>query len=400
METIINQMINLITAMSTLRAVFMVFFSLLERRMRRKNKEELQCLSKKEYPSVSIIIAAFNEEKTIEKALNSILTSDYPSFEVLVVNDGSTDNTSKIVKEYQTKSINLKLIDNSSNLGKASSLNIGITQSQFDIILTLDADTILFPSTLKKIVLPLMYHDEVAAVSANIKISNKHNLITKFQSLEYIQSIHTSNRTRSFWKCILILPGAASAYKKEALISVGGFLSRTLAEDADLTHCLLKKGYKTVFENDAFALTEAPFSLRDLFRQRMRWQVGNIQCSLKHMDFIFSKKTRFSHRLLFLDHFIASFTYFMLIPLLLVSIFRSDLSSIGDLFRYLYLLLFIESTLTTFAYYIGNENKYELLYFIPQKIFFLFFNMYLAVCILVKFLTRKNILWHPIQRAG
>jgi cellulose synthase/poly-beta-1,6-N-acetylglucosamine synthase-like glycosyltransferase len=396
----INQAIHVITVVWILRSGFLIVFSLLESRRSGGNKKELKCLLKKGWPSVSVVIAAFNEEKTIGRALDSILASHYPSFEVLVVNDGSTDTTNKVVREYQATSANVKLIDNLHNLGKANSLNIGIAQSNFDIIVTLDADTVLSSSkSIKKIVLPLIYH-EVSAVACNVKISNKQHLITKFQSLEYIQAIHTVKRARSFWNCILILPGAASAYKKEALISVDGFSSLTLTEDADLTLCLLKKGCKIIFQDDAVALTEAPFTLRDLFKQRIRWQVGNIQCVLKHIDWISNPKISFFPRLLFLDYCVTSLVYFIFIPLFLVVVFGLNGLHAETLFGSLLPLFFMEFMLTIFAYSIANENKYELLYFIPQKIFFLFFNTYLTVCILIKFLAGKSVSWHPIQRAG
>lgn len=395
-----NQAINLIAVAWILRSFFLMFFSILEIRRSGRSKKELKCLLNKGWPSISVIMAAFNEEKTIGKALDSILASDYPSFEILVVNDGSTDTTIQVVTEYQVKSASIKLINNLHNLGKATSLNTGISQSNSDVIVILDADTVLSSSkTLKRLILPLIYH-EVSAVACNIKISNKHHLITKFQSLEYIQAIHTVKRARSFWDYILILPGAASAYKKEALISVGGFSNLTLTEDADLTLCLLKKGYKMLFQNDAVALTEAPFSLKDLFRQRIRWQVGNMQCILKNIDLILNQKITFPHCLLLLDYFVTSFIYFIVIPLFFVVLFGRNELHTEILLESFLSLFFIEFILTVFAYYIADENKYELLYFIPQKIFFLFFNTYLTVCIVIKFFARKSVLWHPIQRAG
>lgn len=378
----------------------MVFAAIEARKKSQNTKQLLRLLKLKGWPPISIVIAAFNEEKAIAKTLASILQSDYPSFEVIVVNDGSSDRTEEVVREFQYLSAKIQLVNNFENIGKANSLNVGISKSQFDYIVTLDADTILADSrTLKKLVLPLIDRN-ISAVSSNIKVINRDRWITKWQSLEYILAINTVKRARNLFNCILILPGAASAYKRKALDAIAGFSNTTLAEDADLTIALLKKGYKIGFQDNAVALTEAPFTVRDLFKQRLRWQTGNIQCIVKHINVIFSQKNFLLAHVFFPDFILTSFLYFAIFPICSFAIIFSSKTSVLNLFNTLLSLIIIDFILTVFSYLLDREDPREWLYFLSQRVFFFLFNTYLAMYLLYSFLTGRAIAWKAIQRSG
>lgn len=242
----------------------------------------------KHYPNISIILPAHNEEKVIRDTIYSLITANYPNKkEIIVVNDGSTDNTAKIVKDVSKKYSFVRLI-NLKHGGKANALNTGISRSKYDVIITLDADSSIEKNSLKELVQPLSEKD-VAGVSGVIRAKKNKNPLTWFQDFDYIVS--------SGWRYICnkinansILPGFA-AFKKEVLIKVKGFKTDTMTEDFDIVLELRRLGYHTRMNPSAVMYTEVPQTIRKFVRQRIRWGRGTVQVIRKHIDFIASKKS-------------------------------------------------------------------------------------------------------------
>ena len=236
-------------------------------------------------PLVSIIVPAYNEALVIENTIRSLLASDYSNYEIIVVDDGSTDDTSKIVAEVfgGERRVQLFTVPNG---GKAAALNIGLRHARGEVIVALDGDTIFAPETVGA--LARRFHDkQLGAVAGNAKVGNRINLVTRWQALEYITSQNMDRRAFVSLNCITVVPGAVGAWRKDLLLEVGGFQSDTLAEDQDLTLRVRRLGYKIGYEETAVAWTEAPHNLRALAKQRFRWSYGTLQCMWKHRDALF-----------------------------------------------------------------------------------------------------------------
>ena len=240
-------------------------------------------------PTVAVVVAAYNEEKIIEKTLNSLLQSEYTfPYEIIVVDDGSTDRTAEVVRAISALHSRVHLISQK-NAGKSEALNAGIQNTHAEIVVTLDADTLCTPQTIPKLVRHFsdMY---IGAVAGNAKVGNRINLMTRWQALEYVTSQNLDRRAFSLINCITVVPGAIGAWRRNLLLNAGGFNNSTLAEDADLTLTLRRQGYSIVYEDEAIAYTEAPQSIHDFLKQRYRWMFGTLQVAWKHKDALFRKK--------------------------------------------------------------------------------------------------------------
>jgi len=221
----------------------------------------------------------------IESTIRSLLASDYKSYEIIVVDDGSADNTSKVVSEKFSGDNRIKLYT-VANAGKAEALNTGMRHARGAIIIALDADTLFSPQTIGALA-HRFYDPQMGAIAGNAKVGNRINIVTRWQALEYITSQNMDRRAFASLNCITVVPGAVGAWRRDLLDEAGGFSSDTLAEDQDLTLRIRRLGYKIGYEENAIAWTEAPDRLRSLARQRFRWAYGTLQCMWKHLDALF-----------------------------------------------------------------------------------------------------------------
>ena len=244
-----------------------------------KHKENLQP-ELKNYPKVSLIIPAYNEEKVIKKTLESMIETKYPRKEIIFVDDGSTDKTLEVAKEFK----NEILVLHKDNGGKASALNYGMIYAKGEIIVVVDADTIIGRNSLKEIVKGFEIDPHVAAVAGNIKVRNRVNWITKCQALEYLTGIQVIRRAFDRFGSITVVPGALGAFRKSCVSGTGAYGKETIVEDFDQTIKLLKAGLITQGSVKAVAYTEAPQSIGDFVKQRRRWYRGNIQVLKRHSD--------------------------------------------------------------------------------------------------------------------
>ncbi len=233
----------------------------------------------------SILVPAYNEEKVINQTIESLLKSDYPRLEILVIDDGSADRTSEVARERFGNHPRVRIF-RKENGGKANALNFGLTHASGEVVVALDADTLFMPNTIGLLVRHLA-DPKVGAVAGNAKVGNRINLITSWQALEYITAQNLDRRAFALLDCITVVPGAVGAWRKEVVEKLGGFSDETLAEDQDLTIRVLRAGWKVGYEEDAIAWTEAPDTVATLAKQRFRWSFGTLQCLWKHRDVIF-----------------------------------------------------------------------------------------------------------------
>jgi cellulose synthase/poly-beta-1,6-N-acetylglucosamine synthase-like glycosyltransferase/peptidoglycan/xylan/chitin deacetylase (PgdA/CDA1 family)/spore germination protein YaaH len=237
-------------------------------------------------PTVSVIVPAFNEETVIVNTIRSLLASDYEEYEVIVVDDGSSDGTSKVVaNEFDTEPrVRLFTINNG---GKAEALTFGLARAKGEVVIALDADTLFAPDAMAALA-HRFYDPTIGAVAGNAKVGNRINIVTRWQALEYVTSQNMDRRAFASLNCITVVPGAVGAWRRDLLERAGGFSSDTLAEDQDLTLQIRRLGFKIAYEEEAVAWTEAPAQLRPLAKQRFRWAYGTLQCMWKHRDALFS----------------------------------------------------------------------------------------------------------------
>jgi cellulose synthase/poly-beta-1,6-N-acetylglucosamine synthase-like glycosyltransferase/peptidoglycan/xylan/chitin deacetylase (PgdA/CDA1 family) len=229
-------------------------------------------------PAASIIVPAFNESVGIARAVQSLAASDYPDFEVVVVDDGSDDGTAEIVEALALANVH---VIQQPNHGKSAALNRGIVAAEHDLIVTVDADTIFEPDTLRRLLKPFA-EPAVGAVSGNTKVGNRGGLIGRWQHIEYVMGFNLDRRLYDVLQCMPTVPGAIGAFRRKALTDIGGMSSSTLAEDTDATLAVGRAGWRVVYTEDARAWTETPGSLGALWRQRYRWSYGTLQAVWKH----------------------------------------------------------------------------------------------------------------------
>ncbi len=229
---------------------------------------------------VSVLIPAFNEAKVIKSSIERILTSAYANIEVIIIDDGSTDGTSDVVREAFAGHARVTLIT-TPNGGKARAVNLGLARAEGDVVVVLDADTQFEATTISRLV--RWFSDpKIGAVAGNAKVGNRINTLTRWQALEYVTAQNLERRALATLGCITVVPGAVGAWRREAIVKLGGFPSDTLAEDQDLTIMIQRFGYKVTFDQTAIAWTEAPDTLGGLAKQRFRWAFGTLQCLWKH----------------------------------------------------------------------------------------------------------------------
>lgn len=238
-----------------------------------------ECIDLIRLPHVTVILPAHNEERVIETAIQTLIDLDYPSREIVVVNDGSTDKTEERVWRY-VQSGQIRLINRPCG-GKAVAVNTGIAVAREGIIVIVDADSAPQRDAIRRLV-PHFEDPHVLAVSGNVKIGNRVNELTKLQSLEYIRGINLRRRAFDVLDSELVVPGAIGAFRKSAYAEIGTMDRDTVVEDMDLTVRLGKSGGDIHYDPHAVAFTEAPEDIRNLVKQRRRWYGGTLQTWLKH----------------------------------------------------------------------------------------------------------------------
>ena len=204
---------------------------------------------------VSVVVPAYNESENIEATVRSILANDHP-LEVVVVDDGSTDGTADLLEDLALPRVR---VVRQANAGKSAALNRGVAAAKHDLIVMIDGDTIFQPDTVAQLVAPFA-DPAIGAVAGNVKIANRDRLIPRMQHLEYVVGFNVDRRVQDTWGSISTIPGAAGAFRREAVQEVGGLSSDTLAEDTDLTIALGRAGWRVVYAERALAWTEAPVS--------------------------------------------------------------------------------------------------------------------------------------------
>ncbi len=351
--------------------------------------------------AVSIIIPAYNEEKVIVSCLSSIIKSRYPAFEVIVVDDGSTDNTfgfaSTIARQVNDERLR---VVRKINGGKAAALNYGISLARHELVVAIDADTVFNTYTLS-FLLRHFADPRVGAVSGNTRIANRHRLITKLQSLEYVVGFNLDRRMGDLFDCITVVPGAIGAFRKQLLQHVGGFAPDTVAEDTDLTLSIKELGYRIVYEPSAIAYTEAPSTVKELLKQRFRWTFGTMQAVWKHRR-SFLNPRQGTLGLIGLPYLVFYQILFPLLgPLFDVALLAGLLSHRFELML-VYLAVYSSADLlsSAVALWLDRESLRQLWLLVPQRLIYRQLMYYVIVKSVYYVLRGRLVGWGKLKREG
>jgi cellulose synthase/poly-beta-1,6-N-acetylglucosamine synthase-like glycosyltransferase len=286
-------MAMLIAIVAIIRQVLILLFSYLYRRREKSMRQS--AVDAELTPHVSIIVPAYNEAAVIESALRSMLCLSYPNYEVLLVDDGSTDDTFQLAQSMVAEFDGRLRVFRQANQGKSVALNLGIRISRSSLVLCVDADSTLQAEGLQHAVRHFT-DSQVAAVAGVVEVRlGKGKFISRLQRTEYLMSQRLTRAAVAFFRCIPIVPGPAGLFRRQALVDAGGYISAQdcFAEDAELTIRLLAEGHDIVSEPRLVSVTEAPVDLFSLLRQRYRWSRGSIQALfLNARNLVFSCSAR------------------------------------------------------------------------------------------------------------
>lgn len=377
-----------------LRLLLFVFLS--SRQVKRYKKTEIDPSFT---PFTSVVIAAYNEEKVICKTIDSILSSDYPAFEVIVIDDGSKDATAAMVQKMYANHPFVRLIKKK-NGGKSSAVNIGFKEAKGEIVVALDADTLIAENAISLLVNHFR-NEKVAAVSGNVKVGNKGNLLTNWQHIEYVTGFNLERRAFATLNCITVVPGAIGAWRKTAVEEAGYFQEDTLAEDTDITLTLLRQGKKIEFEEKAYAYTEVPEDLRSLAKQRYRWVYGTLQCLWKHRGALFNIKHPSLGYLGLPNMWIFQYLYQTISPiadfLFILALFgeHPGRASIGFILFYV-----LDFATSLYAFRLEKESPRPLASLFLQRILYKQLMTYVVIKSIFSAIKGGTVGWNKLKRNG
>jgi cellulose synthase/poly-beta-1,6-N-acetylglucosamine synthase-like glycosyltransferase len=268
------------------RLIIIGVFAIIDRLRKRKN------FAGPDYaPRVAVLIPAYNEEKVIVRTIRSVMMSNYKNIRIIVIDDGSTDNTCRVATDaYPADIASGRLtVLTKPNGGKADALNFGLNRTNEEIYIGIDADGVIAHDAITNLVSHFA-DPKIGAVAGNAKVGNRVNLWTRWQALEYITSQNFERRALDLFDVVMVVPGAIGAWRTAAVKQGGCYHTNTVAEDADLTMNLLEQGYWVIYEDRALAFTEAPVDMNGLMRQRFRWSFGILQAIFKHRGAIAKRR--------------------------------------------------------------------------------------------------------------
>jgi cellulose synthase/poly-beta-1,6-N-acetylglucosamine synthase-like glycosyltransferase len=383
------------------RYFLLLFFSMLNL-YRHINQEDRSRVALEDRPFVSIIVPCYNEEKVLKASIESLVKQTYPKYEILVIDDGSSDDTFLMAKnmEFNNGDVRLKAYTKP-NSGKADALNFGIERAKGELFLAVDADSKLSSDTIELMV-EYFQDEKIAAVAGSVYVTNTDNLWTKLQALEYVQGLNLVRNGQAYFKLVNIIPGPIGMFRKEAVERIGMYKDDTYAEDCDLTLRLIEAGYKIDYEIDAISYTEAPESLLDLLKQRYRWTRGILQSILKHKRKLFSLYSHFSiSMVLWYMLFEAIFWPIASILANIFIIYVSLASGYGEMLLYWWIIFTIlDVSASIYCVSVTKERMKLVLYSIYYRIFFINIINIAKVLASVEEFFGIEMSWGKLERKG
>jgi len=379
------------------------FYSLLGR-MRQKRGESPS------ESTVSVLIPAWNEEVGILRTLKSVLDTQYRHLEVIIINDGSTDSTHKLVtdfvRDHEAKNYSNTIIKylHLPNGGKAIALNQGLMLAEGEFIITIDADSVMEKTAITKFMKQFTDSD-VAAVAGNVIIGNRKTPIEVMQQLEYLYGFFFK-RADSIFNSVYIIGGAAAAYRKNVLLELGGFDHKIITEDIEMSTRILAHGYKTRYAADAVVYTEGPATWTGLCNQRLRWKYGRLLTFIKHRKLFFSCNKKQNIYLTFLLLPLAVYTELaLLFEAVLLTIFYGYTIYTNDYLPLLILIFFVSSIIALQIAFDPMSHFHRNLLVLAPVAWLVFYIIdaveFQALCrTLKRLLKRQDLIWQKWVRVG
>ena len=269
-------------------AMYFVVFIMLVYIIHRKTIFENKKSIGKGLPLISFVISAYNEEDKIGDTIKSLQTIDYPNMEFIIVNDGSMDNTGRVVKQYLNDK-RFIFIDNKDNKGKAKCLNQGISLVKGKFVVTMDADSTVAPDVLRK-TLPYFSDKKVGAVTVSIEVRDPKSILDKVIEVEYLLGLSLFLKIYSMFNCVFVTPGPFSIFRRSVLIELNSFDENNITEDMEIAYRIHEAGYKIKNCIGAKVKTIIPSNFKSLYVQRKRWYTGAIRTFFQHKNMHFKKK--------------------------------------------------------------------------------------------------------------
>jgi cellulose synthase/poly-beta-1,6-N-acetylglucosamine synthase-like glycosyltransferase/peptidoglycan/xylan/chitin deacetylase (PgdA/CDA1 family) len=367
-----------------------------------------------EDPEVSVIIPAFNEEKVIARTINAIISARYPQLkEIIIVDDGSTDGTAQTVLNEFRGDLRVKLFTQR-NLGKSAALNLAVSQATSDILVMIDADTIIHKDTLRLLARRFIKKD-VGGVAGHAIVGNRSTILGRLQALEYAISQNLERAGLERIDAITVIPGALGAWRKQVVQQAGGFSNLTLAEDCDLTLEIHRLGFAVEYEPAALGWTEAPERWRALVRQRTRWNYGTLQAAFRHAGVIFRDRRPYAWLSLpsilvfglilpLINPIIDLALIFSLMSLATEIWMHPDSQNFGSsswmiaAFVFVFLL---DGLMAAIAFALGPREDRRLLLYLPiQRFFYRQMLSAVSIIVLARILKGRPQGWNKLERTG
>lgn len=344
---------------------------------------------------VSVVVPAFNEATGIASTLRSLVASDWPhGLDIVVVDDGSDDGTADIAEGLGLPGVR---VVRQANTGKPGALNAGIRVAAADVVVLLDGDTVFEPGTMAALVAPFA-DGRVGATSGNAKVANRDSLLGVWQHVEYVMGFNLDRRMLDVVKGITTIPGAVGAFRREALVEVGGVSEDTIAEDTDLTIALSRRGWRIAYRADAVAWTEAPSSVGDLWKQRYRWGYGVLQAVWKHRRAWVEPHLVGPVGLTYT--FLFQVVVGLLAPIVDVAALFAALTGEGDIVATWLLFVVVQVVMAAIALRLDGESLRPL-WAVPLQQLFYRQLMYLVVIQSVAAaVVGARLRWHKLHRVG
>ena len=245
------------------------------------------------YPKVAVLIPCFNEGDNAEETISHALSLDYPDFEVIAINDGSSDNTGEVLDRLAEKFDKLRVVHLAQNQGKAMGLQAGSLMTDAEFLIGIDGDALLDPHAAKWMIRHFLADEKIAAVTGNPRIRTRSTLLGRIQVGEFSSIVGMIKRAQRVFGRLFTVSGVITAFRKSAVHEVGYWSPNMLTEDIDITWKLQRAGWDVEFEPNALVWILMPETLKGLYKQRLRWAMGGAQVLIKNFDVIFRPSLNF-----------------------------------------------------------------------------------------------------------
>jgi poly-beta-1,6 N-acetyl-D-glucosamine synthase len=347
-------------------------------------------------PLLSILIPCYNEEAGLETSVRSLIRQQYPDFDIIIIDDGSTDGTADIGRRLANQHNGQVTFIGKTNGGKASALNTGLTLARGSIVVCMDADSALAPDALTQLARPFT-DPQVDAVGGNVKVINRRRLIGHMQALEYITGLTLQRKSFAQLGAMQVISGAIGAFRRDSLLAVGGYSEDTIVEDMDVTITMARHGYGVVYNPSAIAYTEAPEIWANFAKQRYRWTFGGLQVIRKHANLLLRRKSSIS---------LIGLPYFAIFPwidlavsmLFFFALARFAINHNFALLGFYAAMSSLQILLSLFALKMDGESKRLAVFAGIESLFYSHIINAITLCAGVSFLLGRSTGWNKLPR--